>query len=310
MIFKFKSLLLSILSVLVTITLLNIYMGQNADYDKVVLDNWSCSAGRRQSPITLRADNSTQSDQYNLVNDNYKSFDNVILTFNDNLLEITDRSNYIAGSNNKGFVTFSYDGYMYKFDLEKIVVHVPSEHQVEGYRTDIEVEYIHKKDLNYVSTVNFNRKLPDVSEYLVVSTLYAVNGTNSDNDFLENLKNYFYSTGITNNYLGMNLDLLSSGIMRAKRSFFYKGSDTQYPCNESHFRIVIADIFKVPQTTVDFYSATYKSKYLGETFAKTIAPLNGRDIYRNFYANKTEFNSSNKITINLFICFLSFLILF
>jgi len=311
MIYQFKILSLSILTFFVTITLLiNIYICQDKDYNKIILNNWSCNIGRRQSPIALKADNSTQSDQYNLVYDNYKSFDNVVITFNNNLLEISDRSSLLSDSTDKGFVIFSYEGYMYKFNLEKIVVHVPSEHEVEGYKPDIEVEYFHRKDLDYVSTVNYNRKLPDVSEYLVVSTLYAINGTQSDNDFLEKLQQYYYSTGITSNYLGMNLDLISSGIMRAKRSFFYKGSDTQYPCNESHFRIVIADIFKVSQTTVDFYRSAYKSRYSGDTFAKSIAPLNGREIYRNYYASKTEFNSSKRITINLFVCFLSLMLLF
>lgn len=295
---------------LIAITLLKTYYSQGLNYTSNVLNNWACSTGRRQSPLALNSTNSTYTNNFSLVYENYLAFENVVLTFSEGLLQIGDKQNLLAGTTNKGYVVFDYGGYYLKFNLEKIVVHVPSEHKIDGYFPDIEVQYYHRKDLDYVSTVNKYKTLPDISESLVISTFYSVNGTHSDSGLLESLTNFYFASGVTINSFGVPLNIIPEGIIRDKKFYFYKGSDTMYPCNENHLRYVISDVYGISQAAVQFYQNAYQSRYIGNKFAKPLADFNGRVIYRNFYANSTEFNSSSWIKLNAFLISLIALIFF
>jgi len=272
-------------------------------YEETNLNNWSCSSGRRQSPVSLKTWNSTYTSNFSLVYDNYKSLDNVVVTFQNDVLEIDTKASLLSGTHDLGYIVFDHGGYYYKFNLEKIVIHVPAEHEVDGYTPDIEVLYYHKKDLDYDPSINQYKKLPDISEYLIISTLYAVNGTESDGNVLDNLRQYYFATGVTINSFGMNLDIIPSGLIRDNKFYLYKGSDSLYPCDETHIRYVVADIYKINQETVEFYRNAYASKFEGSRFAKSLAELNGRTVYRNFYANATEVNSSLFMKVNMLATF-------
>lgn len=306
---KFSNMKIFKLTVFITM-LFKTILNQGMNYEQTNLNNWSCSVGRRQSPISLKSSNSTYTQNFSLVYDNYQSLENVVVTLKNNVLEINTKTSLLTGNKNKGYIVFDHGGYYYKFNLEKIVIHVPSEHEIDGYKPDIEVMYYHRKDLDYNPTINQYKKLPDISEYLIISTLYAVNGTESDGGLLNNLRNYYYATGVTVNSFGMNLDIIPSGIIRDNKFYLYKGSDTLYPCDETHIRYVVADIYSVSQETVEFYKNAYASKYEGTTFAKSIAELNGRHVYRNFYANLTEANPSSIVKLSLFASFLIFFVFF
>lgn len=301
----------ALISLFLIVTIIKSILSQGLDYTTTNLNNWACSVGKRQSPINLMPSNSTYTNNVSLVYENYLSLDNVVLSFKNNILEINNKNSLLTNNNDKGYVVLDYAGYYYKFNLEKIYVHTPSEHSIDGVFADLEVHYYHRKDLDYTPTTNQYKKLPDVSEFLIISILYSANGTQSDGGFIDNLRNYYYPTGITVNSFGLTLDIIPSGLIRDKRFFFYKGSETAFPCDETHMRYVVADIYSIKQESIQFYKKAYASKYVGGSFTKSISQLNGRSIYRNFYANTTEFASnSNFLSLNLmlFFIFLAFLI--
>lgn len=256
------------------------------NYSDANLKNWACTDGRRQSPISLSDQKSNYTQNVSIVYEDYNALSNVFLTFNsDNILEINDKATLLGGSTDKGYLVIDYSGYYFKYNLAKIEVFSPSQHQINGTYPDIEVQFIHKKDFSYTTDVNDYKVLPDISHYLVISVFYAVNGTESDTNFLNNL---VYSTSISSTSLGTSLDIFEYGLIKDKKFFFYRGSDTITPCSESHLYYVVADIYKLNQSKVNTIKGAYTSKYGSDYKLKSLANLNGRYVYRNFFADQAE----------------------
>lgn len=268
------------------------------EYAASNLNHWNCNIGKKQSPIELKNDNSTYSNEFGIVYDNYKSFENIMMVLNqDNLLEVNDKVSILTNTNDKGYIAFDYKGFLFKYNLEKIVIHTPAEHYLENFTPDIEVQFYHRKDIDFTSPINEFQKVPDINKYLVISMLYSVNGTYSDNNFIDNLRNYYYANRVNTNSFGMNLDIISSGLIRDKRFYFYKGSDTIAPCNEDHLRYVIADVYTVKQSTVDYIRNIYDNRFVTPNTSKPLALHQGRPVYRNFYRNEEEYSSATNTKV-------------
>lgn len=306
-----------LVKVLFIIAITSIALTQNiSNYERENLNNWACNEGRRQSPIDLMTNNSTFSLNYSIVYENYKSFDDVVLTFQNPLLEISDKLNLLNNSKDKGYVVLTLNGFLHKYDLEKIVINTPSEHFINGLENDLEMSFIHRKDLDYNSEVNSFKPNTDINQYLIISFLYSVNGTYSDSGFIDSVRNHYHALGVTENTVGMKLDVFNSGLIKDKRFFLYSGSETVAPCSETHLHYVVADIYKISQESVNFYKNRYQFKYNNElngdfnNYRKSISPLNGRPVYRNFYANETEFDNSNSyIKTSIMVLILILLVL-
>ena len=288
-----------------------------SNYERLNLNNWACNDGRRQSPIDLNEKSSNFTLNYSIIYENYKSFEDVVLTFQNPLLEISDKVNLLNNSKDKGYVVLTLNGFLHKYDLEKIVINTPSEHFLNGIEADLEMSFIHRKDIDYETEVNSFKKNTDINQYLIISFLYSVNGTNSDTGFIDNVRNYYNALGVTENTVGMKFDVFNSGLIKDKRFYLYSGSETVAPCSETHLHYVVADVYKISQESVNFYKNRYQFKYnnldenqISPNFRKSISPLNGRPVYRNFYANETEFDSSTSFIKNsLLLIFLTLLIL-
>lgn len=61
---------------------------------------------------------------------------------------------------NQGHVFSEKDGVKYKWNLGNIHFHVPSEHTVDGNRSDVEFHFIHYKDEEYLTKNNIEDKDP------------------------------------------------------------------------------------------------------------------------------------------------------
>jgi carbonic anhydrase len=240
-----------------------------------------------QSPIALNQSQSNYTGDISLVYERYTNLDNVMLTFKDNVLQIGDKVSLLGGTNNKGYVVLDYSGFYYKYDLQYIYVHVPSDHTIDGYNTEVEVQFYHLKDFTYSPSLNDYKKSPDMNHYLIISVLYAVNGTASDSGFLDSLKNYYVQGEVSANNFGTTLDIFGTGLIKDKKFYLYRGSDHVSPCSETHLHYVVAETYAVDQTTVTFLNNKYSTKYSSFT-SKPLSPLYGRSVLRNFYANETE----------------------
>lgn len=296
-----KQILNLLLISIIIITLSSYIFSQNTGntlygYNEVNLDHWSCDLGRRQSPINLRDNNSTYSNEFNIVYDHYKSFEDIFVTFRNNQLQIVDKQVLLNpnSSTDMGYLVLSYKGFYFKFNLEKITINVPSEHLINGVPSDLEIHFTHKKDLDYVNTANEFKRRPDISQNLVISILYSVSGTESDNNFLDLLTSH-YRVGGTVNTFGLSFDIIESGLIRDKKFYFYSGSDNISPCDETHLHYVVADEYKLNQQSLDFYRDRYEAQFDGtkSSFSKPISELFGRNVTRNFYNDTLEFAESS-----------------
>ena len=272
-------------------------------------NHWSCESGRRQSPVPLEIKESKYSNDFTIVYERYKVFDDMFLTFQGNLLEVRDLESELTKINKKGHLIFAYEKYHFKFDLEQIVIKVPSEHLIDGIRSDLEVQFIHRKDLTYFSEVDQFKSKPDISQFLIISVLYSKDGTFSDSGFLENLSFSYLPSGISNTNAALKFkfkfDLIESGLIRDKKAFVYSGSETVFPCSETHLHFVVADKYKISQNLLDFYKNEYMNRYTGNIFAKEVNKLNGRQVLRNFFntTQESDFHAFSKY-INLKIAIL------
>lgn len=274
--------------IIVFLSCLNLVFLQSLlSYSNSNLNFWACREGRLQSPIALNQSYSNYTNDISLVYERYTNLQNVVLTFKDNILQIGDKVSLLGGANNKGYVVLDYSGFYYKYDLQNIYVHVPSEHSIDGYRTEVEVQFYHTKDFSYNPPLNEYKRSPDVSHYFIISVLYAVNGTASDSGFLDSLRSFYFQGNINANSFGTSFDIFGTGLIRDKKFYIYRGSDHVAPCSETHLHYVVAEPYKVAQATVDLLKGAYSKKY-NSYDAKPLANLNGRAVHRNFYANETE----------------------
>lgn len=292
---------LNIFNVLSSILVINFFYLQTVlnqltkkTYFNQHLTNWACNDGRRQSPVMLQTQNSTYAENFSIVYEDYPNFNNLYVTSNlgdsSKVIEMVDFNRQNLG----GYLVFELSGYQYKFDLQSIHVKYNAEHRIDGYFPDLELQFIHKKDLDYVSSANEFKKMPDVSEYLVVSVLYAINGTNSDNGFINSFsEGRFSSNRITTNasFRGVNLNMVGNGLIANRRFYYYTGSETITPCSETHMYYVVADVFQINESTVNIFRRKFEDKYAFDNFRrfnKELAELNGRRVLRNFYIDEEE----------------------
>ena len=298
-----ESFKLSISLVLITMLLINLLFTavntQNVDYKKEALNNWACNQGRRQSPIALSSKDSIYTDQVNVLNDSYNEITDGLIYYNpDNKqVEFAAKANALnKSSGNYGFINIEYNGYIMKFDLQRIFLHVPAEHKIDNEYPDFEIQLYHKKDLKFTSLVNEYRRLPDINEYLVISIPYKVNTNNkiysSDNGFLEKIKDY-YTSSVKNDSKGISIDISDYNLAKNQSFYFYKGSMTFFPCNENHLHFILSDYNSISKETLDkFTISIFKNIYLNGDNIKSSAEIYGRFSYRNFFINQDEANEN------------------
>lgn len=262
------------------------FIQSQINYVESNLNNWACTEGLRQSPVAFSIDNSTYSDKITIINDAYNAISNVVVRVtSNNLMEVVS----LGGNSDWGYVLIDYLGYIMKFNLKQIVIHSPIEHDVDFIKADVEIQLIHQKDLDYTTEVNKFQKKPDISEFLVISVPFAVNGTSTAEGNLIEILNGAYSENLALK-TGANIPLNTLNLVRGKRFFFYQGSQTVYPCNESHLHILISDITIMTDLTKDKIKSVFLGKYVNGINTKKTTTLGARSIVRNFFISQDEAN--------------------
>jgi carbonic anhydrase len=283
---------------------------QKPDYRSIYTSSLSCEMGRLQSPLNLQEAHSNFNSSVNLLYTDYNPIPKAKLGWSEDgrILQV----NEIAGStqNNFGYIGFDRGGVIKQYSLKKIEINTPAEHQIEGISYDIEIKLIHEKMLPFETNVNQFRRIPDGNKYLIISLLYSKDSGSSDNGLLK----YLVSSWSGNNdpfYYDkfFNLDLNSFDLVRDRRWFFYEGSFTSFPCDETVNYIVIRDPFLTDD--LEPIKNIYLEKYNSAIISKPINEDFGRPIYRNFM-NATEILTGGFIKANfmylLVFIFISLLI--
>ena len=238
----------------------------------------TCRLGRLQSPIEIKEVNSTYSNDFSFVYQNYKEISSITIT--------NKAYAYSSGDIEGGYINFERGGVIKQYELKRIDIY-PGLHKIDGIISDYEVHLIHKKNLDFNTNKNQYRSIQDANMYLSVVLRYSTKtnckdnskiSCTSDNGLFDKLKTLNTGPISLNNY----------PIFQDKRAFLYEGSSLQIPCDENVNYYVVNDFFAME----------------GEDFSilkdKTIKIANSfdRPIYKNFM-NYREVMKSDAISIKL-----------
>jgi carbonic anhydrase len=268
------------------LTLLTFLIGfiysQNPNYRSLFTSSLACQMGRLQSPLNLREEFSNFNSSINILYTDYNLIPNAYLDWSESgrILQVSQKLG-APSTNNFGYVGLDRGGVAKQYALTGIEFYTPAEHKINGVDYDLEVHLIHEKVLTFETNVNQFRRIADGNRYLIISILFSQSGGNSDNGFLNDL----ISTWPPNSGDSFTLDLNSYGLIRDRRWFFYEGSFTYFPCDETVNNIVIRDPFKMDSLSV--FQSIYSDVYDSSVVSKVVSEEYGRPIYRN-YMNQTE----------------------
>ena len=245
----------------------------------------TCRLGRLQSPINFAETDSTYSNDFSFVYQNYIKL-NLISSPNTNL----DYAIIRKGNKNGGYINFERGGVIKQYELSRFEIY-PLLHHIDGDEGDYELHLVHKKNLDFNTNKNQYRSIQDANMYLIVVLRYRTacskeKPCTSDNGLLDQIfKN--------------DVDLNEFPIFQDKRAYLYEGSSLHIPCDENVNYYIVKDFF-------------YTSQKLEFGFNKgDIGQANrfDRPIYKNFM-NYREVMKSNYISNHFLILFLLIFILF
>ena len=241
------------------------------------LNSWrdypACRLGRLQSPIEIKESESTYSNNFTFVYQNYKDF---TIKKDPNLDYATVLKN--ENGQNGGYINFEKGGVIKQYELQSLEIY-PGFHSIDGEKGNYELHLIHKKNLDFVTNKNQYRSIQDANMYLVVVLRYRTDCSEdilctSDNGLLKEV-----------NKDSATINLNKYSIFQEKRAFFYEGSSLHIPCDENVNYYIVKDFFKT--NNLDISNKDDK-----------INPSDkfGRPIYKNFM-NYKELMKSNYIYI-------------
>ena len=245
----------------------------------------TCRLGRLQSPINFKETDSTYSNDFSFVYQNYIEFD---FDLDTNL----DYAIVRKGNKNGGYINFERGGVIKQYELLRFEIY-PLLHHIDGDDGDYELHLVHKKNLDFNTNKNQYRSIQDANMFLTVVLRYRKDCSKekpctSDNGLLEKI-------------LGNDkkVDLNKFPIFQDKRAYLYEGSSLHIPCDENVNYYIVKDFFYTNQK----FDLKFEEKDIGQ------ANRFDRPIYKNFM-NYREVMKSNYISNHILILFLLIIILF
>lgn len=235
------------------------------DYRKL-WDVGQCMKGMNQSPIDIipRIATSENSNGSILLQSNYNLLSRVHFTFyHHNSYKIEK----IAPD--QGFVITSKAGDMYRWNLNNVHFHIPSEHTINGERYDMEMHFIHDKDKQFLRQNKMKDRDPK-REALVMGVFFKVGNNIHEGKELEYIK--------LHNKKKFDFDI--SKFLNIKKGYYnYEGSLTTPKCDEIVEWIVFKDPIIISRELYQkIFNWVNHSYPIGN--ARPIYPLNGRRIFK------------------------------
>lgn len=255
--------------------------------DPTYSDQWTsfpaCHMGRLQSPIRLNVTESTFSNKFSIV---YQNFGDGSITSGwlTNTYVLSKHAIYTDVTNG-GYLHFAKDGVIKQYELQRYEIYQGlHEFGATNSRAKYELHIVFKKNLGFTSNKNQYRRITDVNNYLVIVLRYgAQNGETeiSDGGLLAGLN------------LGKNFNLGKYPVFQDKKAYFYDGAFIYNPCHEDVSYYVVEPIFKLDNSITIGYTST-KDGYKDRALAYE------RPIYRN-YMNYTESLASSLVKPSLLL---------
>ena len=234
----------------------------------------ACRLGRLQSPIEIIETDSTYTNDFSFVYQNYNPSNYSI--------NISDISNYAFSSNNiqnGGYINFERGGVIKQYQLIRFELY-PGLHKIDGEYEDYELHIIHKKNLDFKTNKNQYRRIQDPNMYLVVVLRYIKNCTANENIKCSPDDQLLYK--LTK---GKEINLNHYSFIQDKRAYFYEGSFLHIPCDENVNYYIVKDFFYPLNVSEKDLEFSYSNKNI------SLAHKFGRPIFKNFMNYKEVMNS-------------------
>ena len=240
--------------------------GQVLDYSDKEKD-WNCS-GTEQSPIDFPLDLSNYFDgskKLRLLTTSYP-------IINGKKFEIHNQHTYgLTLEEPIGTLDAIFNNeIIVRYNLISFDFHIGAEHTFGNRRYEMEINFVHEKNTQWLTDNGINDPDPDHT-HLVVGLLVTVNSEVSDNPYLD-------SWNIRDFSPVSNLDI--NPLVSAYQDYFhYEGSMTTPACNEIVNWIVMRNPLIISSNQFNHFSKWIKELYpLGRIYRK-VQDLNGRNIF-------------------------------
>ena len=255
----------------------------------------SCLEGRRQSPINFPDSESKfdlDKDIFEIISSNYTLIRDYNLTIAYNQTVHT-----IQLTQDQGYIIVKKKNIYYRYNVNEIQFHLPSEHTFDGVYGDLEMHIIHKKDVNYsIPSIRANLLFVDpdyMNDQLYIAILFMV----VDNYVDDNISTLSVNT------LGPIKDFDLNVYASTNKPFiFYEGSTTMPlpECTENINWVIPVRMEAISRDQIkDFINWIFKT-YHSKGNSRRTKPLNGRKVYYQYYPEKNDTNAiSNTDTSNI-----------
>lgn len=241
------------------------------DYRSTWMDD-KCLNGKEQSPIDINPNTALANNLGTaLVKSTYKTLSNAKFEF---------KKGYayeISGLlPDQGSLFSRKNGVNYKWNLNNIHFHIPSEHTIGNHRYDLEFHFIHAKDEQYLKQNNIVDKDPK-RKALVMGVFFSVEGEEKEEDSRKRFRKEDEETLDFSDFLS-HFDLRT--LLNVRKPFYnYEGGLTTPDCAE----IIEWVVFKDP-VTISKEDFTKFTNWVLKTYpignARNIYPVNHRKIYK------------------------------
>merc|ERR1711988_600349 len=131
------------------------------------LKNGFCD-GKEQSPIDIKTGYAEVGASDMLHLNNWKNNTNFTIFNNGRFLQI------MGFALNKDFTLYKGN----RWDLQRIIVHSPSEHRIDGVQYPMELQFMHSRQVDVPSKTQGISNQTKKTEYMAISVLYAMGASN------------------------------------------------------------------------------------------------------------------------------------
>jgi carbonic anhydrase len=231
-----------------------------------------CIAGKRQSPIDFPTNyNYTDGGYFRVLETVYPVIDNLTFAQQPANLKSYNLLNVNVTDGANGYLMARKDNVTYRYNLLDVHFHILAEHTFGGKAYAAEMHMVHQKDRSWLAKQGTVETAEDkVNDYLVVGTIFAVDGTTDDS----NLNRMNINTGKVVN----NLDFTVYS-KKDMEYYHYIGGLTTPDCNQVVNWVVNSKVTKIStaqnNAIRNWITALYPN---GNT--RVVQPLNGRQIYK------------------------------
>ena len=225
--------------------------------------NWPgiCTTGHNneQSPINILTSGDEYHGEYDEIqvySTNYRPLKNVERVIEETEYYYHFRFEWDEVVDN--FLELKYNDELYRFQLNDVHFHCPSEHKINGNSYACEFHLVHQRSHDGNDEDQFELRNTLVVSLLVEGTDVAENAilTDRDMDFSP--------------YINKNVDF-----------YYYIGSKTSPPCNEAAFWLISTQTLSISRSQLESLVSLVSEKYTSTTTgnARNIQELNDRKIY-------------------------------